>query len=162
MEYNHIIGFNKHLSDQVCELTRIIHKKIGFEFLGIALQKQNELDIGWPFVKGNHTEKHKWINVRYGKGIAGKVISTDRPMQLIDFPNDIIGISTDYPIMLAEKLTSSYAVPLRVEGAPKGVLMVGCRHSHVFSEQDHKELQELARELEKLLPLYYSKEDSQC
>jgi nitrogen regulatory protein A len=160
MENNHIKSIDEHLSYQFRELINLIHSKIGCEFLGIALQEKNELDIGWPFVKGNNTEKYKWIKVRYGKGIAGKVISTDRSMQIIDFPNDIIGISTDYPIMLAEKLISAYAVPVRVDGVPKGALLVGCRHSHVFSKQDHEELKELARELEKLLPLYYSKEDS--
>ena len=52
------------------------------------------------------------ITVRYGKGIAGKVISTGRPMTVEGFPNHISGKALEYPIMLAENLVAAFAVPI--------------------------------------------------
>ena len=69
-------------------------------------------DVRWHYASGNLNDKYKRITVRFGKGIAGKIISSGSPMMMSDFPNDIYGKVTDHPIMLAEKLISCYAVPL--------------------------------------------------
>ena len=73
----------------------------------------------WHYASGNLNDKYKRITVRFGKGIAGKIISSGSPMMMNDFPNGIYGKVTDHPIMLAEKLVSSYAVPLFFNGVPK-------------------------------------------
>ena len=49
---------------------------------------------------------------------------------MTDFPKGIIGKVTDHPIMLAEKLVSSYAVPLFFNAVPKGVLLIGNRKAY--------------------------------
>ncbi|MFD1037761.1 GAF domain-containing protein [Virgibacillus byunsanensis] len=149
----------------VCSLEKIEHdilfacnklrENVGCDFTGLALQKQSGLDITWPFVSGNRNEKFKYITVRYGKGIAGKVIGTNRSMQIDDFPSHINGKSTDYPIMLAEKMVAAFAVPLQLKGIPKGSLLIGYRKAIQFKEDDYNKVKQTANEIEALLPLYF-------
>ena len=89
-----------------------LHDELPCDFVGIAIQNENGPDVRWHFAVGNDNDKYKRITVRYGKGIAGRVISTGRPIEVADFPNDILGKALEYPIMLAEKLVSAYAVPI--------------------------------------------------
>ena len=105
----------------------------------------------WHYASGNLNDKYKRITVRFGKGVAGKIISSGSPMMLIDFPNDIYGKVTDHPIMLAEKLVSCYAVPIFFNSSPKGVLLVGKREKYTFSEDDQEMVQDAALVLEQIL-----------
>lgn len=112
-------------------------KNLEADFVGLAIQNELGPDVKWHCAAGNTNDKYKRITVRYGKGIAGRVISSGSPMMITNFPQNILGKSTDYPIMLAEKLVSSYAVPLFFNGIPKGVLLVGYRDKvHIFSEEE--------------------------
>ncbi|WP_240795569.1 GAF domain-containing protein [Aquibacillus halophilus] len=133
----------------------LLRENISCDFTGIAIQKPDELDIVWPYVSGNRNEKYKYLTVRYGKGIAGKVISTGSPMTIASFPNNIIGRSTDYPIMLAEKLLSAYAYPLQFKGVPKGALLIGFRDSRTFSQDDKDKVQTTVQKVEALLASNY-------
>ncbi|WP_226035902.1 GAF domain-containing protein [Aquibacillus saliphilus] len=125
------------------------------DFSGIALQKYGEMDVVWPYVSGNRNEKYKYITVRYGKGIAGKVISSGSSMTIASFPNDIIGKSTEYPIMLAEKIISAYACPLIWKGVPKGALLIGFRDPHTFNQDNYQKVKQTAEKVESLLASYY-------
>lgn len=126
------------------------------DFAGIALQNSNGTEIRWPFVSGNTNEKYKHITVRFEKGIAGKVIASGNTISILSFPENIIGKSTDYPIMLAEKLVSVVAVPLKQNEVAKGVLMAGFRKPHPFSHQELIKVQRTAAEIEKQLPGYFA------
>ncbi|WP_342429835.1 GAF domain-containing protein [Neobacillus sp. FSL H8-0543] len=128
-----------------------LKKAAGCEFVALALQNEAGPDVRWHFAAGNLNDKYKRITVRFGKGIAGKIISSGSPMEMVDFPNDIIGKITDHPIMLAEKLVSTYAVPLFFNAVPKGVLLIGNREKHIFSERSHELVKESAHLLEQIL-----------
>ncbi|HLO11726.1 MAG TPA: GAF domain-containing protein [Pseudoneobacillus sp.] len=121
---------------------------ISVDFVGLAIQNEVGPDVRWQCVVGNLNDKYKRITVRYGKGIAGRVISSGSPMMIERFPHQILGKSTDYPIMLAEKLVSSYAVPLFFNGIPKGVLLVGHRSEYLFSEEEQQLVKKSALFLE--------------
>lgn len=125
--------------------------EIGCDFVGLAIQNQIGPDIRWHYTGGNRNDKFKRITVRYGKGIAGRVISTGTAMMITDFPNAIYGKATEYPIMLAEQLISSYAVPIFYNGVPKGVLLVGRRQHYSFPEREQKAVKQSARRLEGIL-----------
>lgn len=125
--------------------------EIGCDFVGLAIQNQIGPDIRWHYAAGNRNDKFKRITVRYGKGIAGRVISTGTAMMITNFPNAIYGKTTEYPIMLAEQLISSYAVPIFYNGVPKGVLLVGRRQHYSFPEIEQKKVQQAARCLEGIL-----------
>ncbi|MCQ6274364.1 GAF domain-containing protein [Bacillus sp. V3B] len=121
------------------------------DFVGVAIQNQKGPDVRWHYAVGNGNDKYKRITVRYGKGIAGKVISTGRAMEVTNFPNGILGKALEYPIMLAEKLVSSYAVPVFFQGGPKGVLLVGRRVYRPFQDHEQISVQQFVQSLEVLL-----------
>jgi nitrogen regulatory protein A len=133
------------------EVCNQLKKATGCAFVALALQNEVGPDVRWHYAVGNINDKYKRITVRFGKGIAGKIISTGSPMEMVDFPNDIIGKVTDHPIMLAEKLVSTYAVPLFFNTAPKGVLLVGNREKHIFTEQIQEHVKQSAHMLEQIL-----------
>lgn len=136
---------------QVNKVCEGLKKRVSCEFVALALQNEVGPDVRWHYASGNLNDKYKRITVRFGKGVAGKIISSGSPMMLIDFPNDIYGKVTDHPIMLAEKLVSCYAVPIFFNSSPKGVLLVGKRETYTFSEDDQDMVKEAASELEQIL-----------
>jgi nitrogen regulatory protein A len=132
----------------VCDQLRL---ETQCDFVGLAIQNESGPDVRWHYAAGNLNDKYKLITVRFGKGIAGKIISTGSPMMMTDFPNDIFGKVTDYPIALAEKIVSSYAVPLFFNHVPKGVLLVGKREKYTFSDGEQEQVREAAQTLEQRL-----------
>ncbi|MGG3468338.1 GAF domain-containing protein [Neobacillus pocheonensis] len=124
---------------------------VGCDFVGLALQNESGPDVRWHYAAGNLNDKYQRITVRFGKGIAGKIISSGSAMMLTNFPNEIIGKVTDYPIMLAEKLVSTYAVPLFFNAIPKGVLLVGKREAYTFTETEQEVVNDSALSLEQIL-----------
>ncbi|MEH6904425.1 GAF domain-containing protein [Neobacillus drentensis] len=124
---------------------------VGCDFVALAMQNEVGPDVRWHYASGNLNDKYKRITVRFGKGIAGKIISSGSPMLMKDFPKDVIGKVTDHPIMLAEKLVSTYAVPLFFNDVPKGVLLIGNRKTTSFSEEDQQQVSEAAQSLEQIL-----------
>jgi nitrogen regulatory protein A len=138
----------------ISEVCDQLLEKTSCHFVALALQNEIGPDVQWHYAAGNLNEKYKRITVRFGKGIAGKIISSGSAMMISDFPENIIGKVTDYPIMLAEKLVSSYAVPLFFNGAPKGVLLVGKREKYTFNEDEQDIVKESASQLEQVLKSY--------
>lgn len=121
------------------------------DFVGVAIQNHTGPDVRWHYAIGNGNDKYKRITVRYGKGIAGRVISTGRPIEVANFPNGILGKALEYPIMLAERLVSAYAVPIFFQGMPKGVLLVGRRAHIPFQDHERISVQQSVRLLEEML-----------
>ncbi|MDO6654447.1 GAF domain-containing protein [Anaerobacillus sp. 1_MG-2023] len=144
--------FDKWISPEGQRLKR----DLSCDVVALALQNRAGLDITWPCVIGHRNEKYKYITVRYGKGIAGKVISSGRQMEITSFPNGILGKSIDYPIMLAEQLISAYAVPLLCDDSPKGALLIGYRDVHVFTEEEKSRVMEVARGVQSSLSTHYA------
>jgi nitrogen regulatory protein A len=135
----------------VIEVCHSLMAVVGCEFVALALQNEVGPDVRWHYAAGNLNDKYKRITVRFGKGIAGKIISSGSPMMMSDFPKGIIGKVTDYPIMLAEKLVSTYAVPLFFNDVPKGVLLVGKRETYTFTEKEQQQVKASAQNLEQIL-----------
>ena len=133
---------------KICEQLK---EKVQCDFVGLAIQNEVGPNVRWHYASGNLNDKYKRITVRFGKGFAGKVISSGSPMMMSNFPQDILGKVTDYPIALAEKLVSSYAVPLFFNTIPKGVLLVGNRISQPFTEQQQLLVKESGQTLEKIV-----------
>ncbi|WHY92670.1 GAF domain-containing protein [Neobacillus cucumis] len=135
----------------VIEICNQLKAAVNCEFVGLAFQNEIGPGVRWHYVSGNLNNKYERITVRFGKGIAGKIISSGSAMMLRNFPKNIIGKVTDYPIMLAEKLLSAYAVPLFFHSVPKGVLLIGNRAAHLFTEQDQELVKDAAEALEQIL-----------
>lgn len=138
-------------NQRIAKACESILMQISADFVGLALQNREGPDISWHFAVGNRNEKYKRITVRYGKGIAGKVISTGSPMTVNKFPENISGKALEYPIMLAEKLVYAFAVPIFHKGTPKGVVLVGRRTEKPISESEKNMICDVSKTLESLL-----------
>ncbi|MFZ3590539.1 GAF domain-containing protein [Bacillus sp. DJP31] len=124
-----------------------LYDLIKCDFIGIACHDNKQKEIGWNYVIGNQNNKCTRITVRYGKGIAGQVIQTGRPMLISSFPSKDMNV-INFPILLAEKLVTSFAVPIFKEQTIWGVLLVGYRESHEFSEQEHDQVKICVTQIE--------------
>jgi nitrogen regulatory protein A len=131
----------------ICENVR---KDCKVDFAGIAFEGKKSKRISWYYAAGNRNEKFRRMEVRYGKGIAGQVIATGRPVEILSFPENLEGKTVDYPIMLAEQLVSARAVPIYRESLPKGAFLIGRRTSQSFSEEEQKILEDAVNKLERL------------
>ncbi|MED3553318.1 GAF domain-containing protein [Cytobacillus praedii] len=138
-------------SFEIAHMCESILSKIATDFVGLALQNREGPDVRWHYAAGNSNDKYKKITVRYGKGIAGKVISTGSPITVNNFPDNIHGKALEYPIMLAEKLLYAYAVPIFYKGAPKGVLLVGRRTNKPINEGEQNIVRQAALSLEGMI-----------
>jgi nitrogen regulatory protein A len=133
----------------ICET---LIETIRCDFAGLAVYNQQGKELRWKYVIGNRNDKYKRIHVRYGKGIAGQVLRSGSMMIIPSFPDQIVGKATNYPIILAEKLISSIAVPVFFQKSPWGVLLGGNRtEGRVYNESDIEEIQQAVSRIEDLL-----------
>lgn len=143
-------GMDQPTFSDILDVCHEMRAELNCDFAAIAIQDDIGTDIKWPYVSGNRNEKYKRITVRYGKGIAGKVISTGRPMMISDLSNDKSSMVLEHPIMLAEQLLSAYSVPLLIKGMAKGALLAGNRSSHLFTENEQNSIAKYVEKLEVL------------
>jgi nitrogen regulatory protein A len=136
---------------EIAHTCEFILSAIATDFVGLAFQNSEGPDVRWHYAAGNSNEKYKKITVRYGKGIAGKVISTGSSITINNFPENIHGKALEYPIMLAEKLIYAFAVPIFYKGAPKGVLLVGRRTNTPITEDEQNIVRQAAQTLEGMI-----------
>lgn len=144
-------GVQSNPSIDIIHTCEAILSKIAADFVGFALQNREGPDVRWHYAAGNSNDKYKKITVRYGKGIAGKVIATGSPITINNFPENIHGKALEYPIMLAEKLVFAFAVPIFYKGAPKGVLLVGRRTNTPINEGEQNIVRQAALTLEGMI-----------
>lgn len=117
------------------------------DFVSMAWAETNEYIIRWKYASGNRNDRYKRIVLRLGKGIAGKVISSGRPMILDSFSLKSGDDPREYPILLAESLKSTLAVPVIINDRVKGVLLIGCRYARRFGDEDIELVLSLAEQL---------------
>lgn len=115
------------------------------DFAGLAWSENNL--VRWKVVSGNRNDRYKKIILRYGKGIAGQVLRSGRPMTVESLQNHSEIDTKDYPIMLAESLVSAAAVPLTLNIKIAGVLLVGSRITRSFSSQEIELISSFAEQL---------------
>ena len=102
----------------------------GFDYIGIALVQSQErrFELRWTYVTGERNERYRRIKLQSGKGLAGLVFKTGKPMFV---GNADVEWSADnlfnYPIVAAEGLKSFGAIPLYKYNRVKGVILVGYR-----------------------------------
>jgi len=138
-------------TDQILVLCSEIAHEISCDFVGLAIYNPQGKELRWMYAVGNRNEKYRRIVVRYGKGIAGQVIRTGRPMTISQFPQNIIGKATDYPIMLAEQLISALAYPIHRGGIPWGVLLIGNRSESAFSKEQQDKIKKVVINIENMI-----------
>ena len=123
------IDYSQH--DYQNELDRL-RLRYQFDFAGIALPTEDHVGtkIKWRYVSGNLNERYQRIELRYGRGVAGNVMKTGKPMIITDANEQQIQSALfNYPILISEQLTSMIAIPLWHNHRVKGVLLFGQREN---------------------------------
>lgn len=153
MEFNGCVKVYEYVSQQsLYNLCHSLLDQVSCDFAAFALLSSDKLEVSWQIASGNRDETYKRISVHFGKGIAGHVISSKKAYEINHFPFDIKGRVRYYPIMLAEKLVSAYAVPVTYRSVPLGVLLIANRFQHEFSEEEKDRVKNVASLIENMPP----------
>lgn len=122
-----------------------IRKVIGFDFASLAFaQSADQFIITWQYVSGNTNDRYKRIQLQSGKGIAGMVVKTGKPMLMLDVAEQLDQRERfQYPIIVSERLCSLAAIPLFQHDRVTGVLLVGYRENGRITQEEFYELGQL-------------------
>lgn len=121
------------------------------DFSAFACQEPEETVIRWKYAVGNKNERFRRIVLRFGKGIAGKVLMSGRPMVLENYEPRQHDDPQEYPILYAEELRSALGVPVFLAGRVKGVLLIGYRNPCIIEEVVIELAKQVAKEMENII-----------
>ncbi|MCF6092562.1 GAF domain-containing protein [Microaerobacter geothermalis] len=130
-----------------------LSRKIEIDFVALALFDPVNVEIRWRLAYGALSDRYLSIAIRVGKGVAGTVLQTKRPMVIPSYPEDVPENPLEYPILWVEKLKSAVAVPVGTDSFLFGVLLVGQRTKRIFSEKHLAAINEAAMSITE----FYSK-----
>jgi len=109
-----------------------------FDFVAIALVEpaENQYVLKWKYTSGNLSNRIKKVVLHSGKGIAGTVFKTGKPLMIknrseFEQREDLF----NYPILVFENLRSMGAVPIWHNGRVAGVLLGGYREADRMSDE---------------------------
>lgn len=115
-----------------------LREKMGYDFVSLAFA-QSEADgfvLTWQYASGNLNNRYKRIVLQSGKGIAGIVYKTGKPMLVEDVADELNpGDLFNYPILISERLTSLAAIPLYRFERVEGILLAGYRENSRFTRE---------------------------
>ncbi|WP_334077548.1 GAF domain-containing protein [Paenibacillus sanfengchensis] len=115
-----------------------LRKKMGYDFVSLAFAQSeaNGFVITWQFASGNLNNRYKRIVLQSGKGIAGIVYKTGKPMLVQNVAEELNpGDLFNYPIVISERLSSLAAIPLYRLERVEGILLAGYRESNRFTRE---------------------------
>ncbi|MBT2289336.1 GAF domain-containing protein [Paenibacillus albidus] len=137
----------KNKVDYQLELDQI-RNVLGYDFMALALVESAEFDyvIKWKYASGNLNDRFKRIVLRSGRGIAGLVFKTGKPLLLSSVRNQVgLNHLFKYPIIKSEELASIGAVPLWNDARVAGVLLGGFRSGLQVNEERLEALKKYAQ-----------------
>lgn len=110
-------------------MIRQIKECFGFDFVGIAtVLEAHQQFLTWMFATGSKNTDYRKIVLEPGKGVAGGVYSSGRPMVIQNTMGELSPRQqVDHPIIIAEELVSLLAIPLWKGARVAGVLMMAFR-----------------------------------
>lgn len=115
-----------------------IREALGCDIIAIALVQsaENLHVLQWQYASGNISERIKKVILQSGKGIAGGVFKSGKPLLVTDV-NEFAARDDlfNYPILKLENLKSIGATPLWHGGRVVGVLLGGFREPHLMTPE---------------------------
>ncbi|WP_301107188.1 GAF domain-containing protein [Sporosarcina sp.] len=108
------------------------------DFIGLAIVDFSKYhhELKWRYVTGNLNMRYRRIVLSSGKGVAGLVFKTGKPMLVYDVDHHVESQDLyNYPILIFEKLKSFGAIPLFQDDHVQGVLLVGYRESKKMTSE---------------------------
>jgi len=117
------------------EMGRLL-EELGSDFCALGLLDPDTRILAWRWAAGNISDQYLAIQDKPGRGFHRSVVKIGRAMSL--HVSELISSRQlhDYPILLAEKLRSAYAVPLWNGREVAGVLLVGDRVRRIYRPED--------------------------
>ncbi|WP_432353921.1 GAF domain-containing protein [Sporosarcina sp. A2] len=123
-----------------------IQQAMQCDLVAIALlQSENQnFQVHWQNATGNITKRFQRTVLQSGKGVAGVVYKTGKPILVLE--SEVYGEKDDlynYPIISSEQLASFAVLPLFENNRVKGILLAGYRKSKSMSDEKYELLQSL-------------------
>jgi serine phosphatase RsbU (regulator of sigma subunit)/anti-sigma regulatory factor (Ser/Thr protein kinase) len=116
-------------------LTELLERVVGIldvDTSAILLLEDDDATLVARAAKGLEEEVERGFRIPVGRGFAGRIAATRRPVQIADVQHgEVVN-----PILRDKGLKSLLGVPLLVEGAVIGVLHVGTLTKSHFAEED--------------------------
>lgn len=109
----------------------------GCDLVAVALVEpaENQYVLKWKYIAGSINNRIKKVILSSGKGIAGMVFKTGKPMLLPAVSDSMAEHDLfNFPILSLENLKSIGAVPLWHNGRVAGVLLGGFRGDESMTE----------------------------
>ena len=128
------------LEDLLDELLNRVVGILGVDTCAILLLEDDDATLIPRAAKGLEEEVERGVRIPIGRGFAGRVAATRRPVRILNVAEaDIYN-----PILREKGLESLLGVPLVVQGAVVGVLHVGTLTPRAFDDDDEELLQRAA------------------
>ena len=115
-----------------------IRNSLSCDIIALALVEpaENLHVLKWKYISGNVSERITKVVLQSGKGIAGGVFKSGKPLLLSDVSQFAAkGDLFNYPILKLESLKSVGATPLWHSGRVVGVLLGGFREPHLMTPE---------------------------
>ena len=120
-------------------LTRVV-EILSVDTAAILLIEDDDTTLAARAAKGLEEEVERGVRIPVGRGFAGRIAATRRPVRILDVSKAEIF----NPILREKGLQSLLGVPLVVEGSVIGVLHVGTLTTRAFDDEDEELLQRAA------------------
>ena len=129
--------------DQYQTIIDQLREELGYDFVSLAFAQSasDGFVLTWQFASGNLNDRYKRIVLQSGKGIAGIVFKTGRPMLVSDVTQELDPKEMfHFPILVSERLNSLAAIPLYQLDRVEGVLLAGYREQGRMTKEDFRRL----------------------
>lgn len=116
----------------------LFYASTDFDLIAMALVEpaENQYVLKWKYTSGSISKRINRVVLQSGKGIAGMVFKTGKPLFIKDRADFAQNEELfNYPILFFENLRSIGAVPLWHNGRVAGVLLGGYREENLMTEE---------------------------
>ncbi|MFF2480199.1 GAF domain-containing protein [Paenibacillus sp. NPDC058071] len=121
-----------------------------FDFYGVCELEKDGRRLAWIWTRGSVSGRTLHMAQLKGKGLAnvalrsGSLIYCDRSLAETERER----LRNEDPVMLAEQLRAAAAVTIKKNGKATGVFMAGSREERSFTEEELRNVQQLASYIE--------------
>ena len=134
------IGRQMTSSFDVEEVLKLVVKNIAWllecHFVAVATLDAKTSLVTYREIIGNKSEFFTSGKNEKNRGIPGRVIASQQPFIISNFPNKPPVDPLEFPVIDAENLVSAFGVPVTNKGRWFGALVVGYRRYHEITEEE--------------------------
>lgn len=127
------------VDELVDELLDRIRELLGTDTAAVLLMDESKEFLVATYARGLEEEVRQGSRVPVGRGFAGTVAATRRPVRISVAPTTVVN-----PVLLIKGIRSMLGVPLVVRGEVLGVLHVGTLQRRDFTDDDTELLEQAA------------------